>query len=228
MLHHLFGYEAKRKRSLRKAPDGALKEFLSVPFPAVQERVDNIPILAVDFETTGLSPVKDQILSIGYIGIENNEIRLASACHKVIQTRGKLAEENVVIHQITDDAKFQGESLQDAVEDLLQALAGKVMLVHYARIEKSFLEKACLQLYGMTPVFPIIDTLMIAKRRLDKRSVAYDPSELRLFTLRDRYALPRYNAHNALSDALATAELFFAEVAKMSGRSSPALKSVLL
>lgn len=228
MLNHLFGYEAKRKRYLRKAPDGALKEFLSIPFPAAQQRVDAIPILAVDFETTGLSPVQDQILSIGHIGIENNEIRLASACHKVIQTSGSLAEENVVIHQITDDAKFQGETLQNAVEDLLQALAGKVMLVHFARIEKSFLEKACLQLYGMAPVFPIIDTLMIAKRRLDNRSVAYGPSQLRLFTLRESYALPRYSAHNALSDALATAELFFAEVGEISGRDSPTLKSVLL
>jgi DNA polymerase-3 subunit epsilon len=228
MLHHLFGYEAKRKRCLRKAPPGVLKEFLSIPFPDIGERVDAIPILAVDFETTGLSPAKDQILSIGHIGIENNEIRLASACHTVIQTCGDLAEENVVIHQITDDIKYQGESIRDAVEDLLQALAGKVMLVHFARIEKSFLEKACVQLYGMAPVFPIIDTLMIAKRRLDKRSVPYDPSELRLFTLRERYSLPRYNAHNALSDALATAELFFAEVGKMSGRNAPALKSVLL
>lgn len=228
MLHHLFGYEAKRKRYLRKAPDGALKEFLSIPFPDMMQSVDSIPILSVDFETTGLNPVKDQILSIGYIGIESNEIRLASACHKVIQTSGNLAEENVVIHQITDDAKFQGETLRDAVEDLLQALTGKVMLVHFARIEKSFLEKACVQLYGMAPVFPIIDTLMIAKRRLDRRSAPYDPSELRLFTLRNRYALPRYNAHNALSDALATAELFFAEVGKMSGKNAPALKSVLL
>ena len=56
MLHHLFGYEAKRKRCLRKAPPGVLKEFLSIPFPDIGERVDAIPILAVDFETTGLSP----------------------------------------------------------------------------------------------------------------------------------------------------------------------------
>jgi len=228
MLDFLIGCEAKRKRLLKKAPDGALKDFLSVPFPDTKESVESAPILAVDFETTGLDPAKDQILSIGFILVENNEIKLSTAYHKVIRTKGALSEENVVIHQITDDTRTQGDTLQTAVEDLLKALTGKVMLVHFANIEKNFLNAACKKLYGVQPVFPIIDTLMLAKRRLDMGSAAYDPSELRLFNLRDKYKLPRYSAHNALSDALATAELFFAEVAKMNDKNSPPLKSVLL
>ena len=39
--------------------------------------------------------------------------------------------------------------------------------------------------------------------------------DLRLFNLRPRYNLPRYKAHNALSDAIATAELFMALAAEM-------------
>jgi len=228
MLNNWLGYEAKRKRLLRKAPDGALKEFLSVPFPCEKEKVENTPILAVDFETTGLDPNKDQILSVGHIKVDNFEIILGSAYHKIIQTTGSLSAENVVIHQITDDAKTQGETLKAVVENLLQALAGKVMLVHFGRIEKNFLNAACKEIYGMPPVFPIIDTLMLAKRRFDKQTAPYDPSELRLFTLRDRFSLPRYGAHNALSDALATAELFFAEIAKMNGKNPTPLKSVLI
>lgn len=228
MLDYYFGCESKRKRLLKKAPEGALKEFLSIPFPDIKESIENTPILAVDFETTGLDPMQDQILSIGYIGIEDNEIKLATGCHKIIKTQGNLNEDNVVIHQITDDAKSRGEILQAAVEDLLIALAGKVMLVHFATIEKHFLTAACKQLYGIAPVFPIIDTLMLAKRRHDRRSAAYDPSELRLSNLREKYLLPRYNAHNALSDALATAELFFAEISAMNDKRSPPLKSILL
>ncbi len=228
MLDFIIGYEAKRKRLLKKAPEGALKDFLATPFPDTSQSIADTPILAVDFETTGLDPATDQILSIGFILIENNEIKLSSAYHKVIRTKGPLSEKNVVIHQITDDAKSQGDSLQTAVEDLLLALTGKVMLVHFANIEKNFLNSACKKLYGIAPVFPIIDTLMLAKRRLDRHSAAYDPSELRLFNLRKKYMLPRYNAHNALSDALATAELFFAEVSIMNEKNSPPLKSILL
>lgn len=228
MLDFLLSNEAKRKRQLKKAPEGALKDFLSVPFPDSKESVDKAPILAVDFETTGLDAAKDQILSIGFILIENNAIKLSTAYHKVIRTKGALSEENVVIHQITDDTRHQGDTLQTAVEDLLKALTGKVMLVHFANIEKNFLNAACMKLYGVEPVFPIIDTLMLAKRRLDMGAAGYDPSELRLFNLRNKYELPRYSAHNALSDALATAELFFAEVATMNDKRSPPIKSVLL
>lgn len=227
MLDLLFGYEAKRKRLLKRAPEGVLKDFLSQPFPARNLPVDETPILAVDFETTGLDPNKDEILSVGDIIVENNEIRIGSAYHRIICTDSDLTEDNVVIHQITDDVKTQGETLQSVIENLLQSLAGKAMLVHFGRVERTFLEAACKKLYGMAPVFPIIDTLVLAKRRLDMRSVPYDPSELRLFNLRDRYGLPRYSAHNALSDALATAELFFAEVEHMNRKRSPPLKTVL-
>lgn len=227
MLDFLRGYEAKRKRLLKKAPDGVLKDFLSTPFPETSQSIADIPILAVDFETTGLNPAIDQILSIGFILIENNEIKLSSAYHKVVRSIGSLTEQNVVIHQITDDVRDQGDTLQTAVEELLKALAGKVMLVHFANIEKTFLTAACKKLYGVAPVFPIIDTLMLAKRRLDMGTAAYDPSELRLFNLRDKYQLPSYKAHNALIDAMATAELYFAEVGAMNHKRSPPLKSVL-
>ena len=62
----------------------------------------------------------------------------------------------------------------------------------------------------------MVDTLLIAKRRLDQRDVAYEPSELRLSNQRNFYQLPTYNAHNALSDAVATAELFLAQTATLS------------
>ncbi|RKZ67991.1 MAG: DNA polymerase III subunit epsilon [Gammaproteobacteria bacterium] len=228
MLQQMFGLEARRKRLLRKAPEGPIKDFLSVPFPDPKSSVENTSILAVDFETTGLDPVKDQILSVGSIVMNNSEIVLSSAYHQVICVEGDLKEENVVIHQITDDAKSKGEALEQVITDLLNNLAGKVMLVHFARIERNFLQRACKQLWGVAPVFPIIDTLMIAKRRLDKRGLPYQPSELRLSNLRDWHELPHFYAHNALNDALATAEVLMAEIELAKPDYSPPLKSILL
>jgi len=80
----------------------------------------------------------------------------------------------------------------------------------------------------MAPVFPIIDTLALAKRRLDKRDVAYDPSELRLANLRQKFELPEHHAHNALNDAIATAELFMAQMSKTNTDGKVTLQDVLL
>ena len=220
MLNHhpltrwLLGYEAQRKRMLKKAPDGPLRDFLSVPFPPLYTPFDQIPILAVDFETTGLDAVTDKLLSVGCVDLIDNQIKLASSYHQIINTKGRLKADNVTIHQITDDQKDQGQPLAEVIEQLLKRLAGKVMLVHFSRIERQFLQQACIELYGMAPPFPMIDTLVVAKKRLDKRDVAYDPSELRLSALRNKYGFPDHYAHNALNDAIATAELLLAQVSE--------------
>ena len=102
------------------------------------------------------------------------------------------------------------------------------MLVHFARIERQFLQQACLELYGFVPEFPMIDTLVIAKRQLDKRDISYDPSELRLSTLRNKYKLPDHHGHDALNDAIATAELLLAQMANRAGTDKALLKDMIL
>ncbi len=224
----LLGYEAKRKSLLKKAPPGPLFDYLSVPLPALNTPIDKVKILAVDFETTGLDAKQDKLLSVGFVTLKQHRISLKSSYHQIIKTKAQLEESNVIIHHITDSQKEKGQALAMVVEALLKELAGSVMLVHFARIEKQFLTQACLELYGMAPVFPIIDTLALAKRRLDKRDVAYDPSELRLSNLRNNFKLPEHHAHNALNDAIATAELFMVQMSKANKDGKITLQDVLL
>jgi len=228
LLGLFIGHEAKRKRLLKKAPKGALRDFLSVPFPDISTPIDRVEILSVDFETTGLDAKKDKLLSVGFILLKGQQMSLKTCYHQIIKTQAQLEESNVIIHHITDSQKDRGKALKIVVDGLLKALAGKVMLVHFARIEKQFLTQACYELYGMAPVFPMIDTLVLAKRRLDKRDVAYDPSQLRLTNLRHQLKLPEHHAHNALNDAIATAELFMAQMSKKNKDGKVTLKDVLL
>jgi DNA polymerase-3 subunit epsilon len=155
-------------------------------------------------------------------------MELKTCYHQIIKTKRQLEESNVIIHHITDSQKDQGIERKIVVDKLLRALAGKAMLVHFASIEKQFLAQACLKLYGISPIFPVIDTLAIAKSQLDKRDVAYDPSELRLSNLRHKYQLPEHQAHNALSDAIATAELFMAQMSERNKDNALYLKDVIL
>lgn len=203
-------HEKKRIALLEKAPEGPLKDFLSVPFPDEKGLITQTPIISVDFETTGLDAKKDKLLSVGYVKMVGNQINLATCFHQVINTQEKLCPSNVAIHQITDQEQNLGQSLETVVENLLTAMTGHVMLVHFANIEKNFLQQACKQLYGIAPVFPIIDTLMVEKRLRDSLHQEYGAEQLRLPRLREHYQLPGYYAHNALNDALATAELFLA------------------
>ena len=227
LIQYFFSLETQRKRLLTKAPEGPLKLYLSVPIINLEQPIMNSDILAVDFETTGLNAKQDNILSIGYVELAGSKIRLDSCYHQIVAAHCELEDDNVTIHNITDKEKASGRPLASVVEDLLAALAGKTMLVHYAQIEKTFLEQACIKLYGMAPIFPVIDTLALAKKRHDRCSQAYAPSRLHLSNLREEYGLPRYSAHNALNDAIATAELFMAKVQHSELKGHTKLKSLI-
>lgn len=228
MAWNPFGLEARRRRLLKKAPPGPLKDFLETPFPSRKSSIMEVPLLAVDFETTGLDPEKDHLLSVGYVQIDRGRVELHTARHRIIRSTRELAGDNVAVHQITDDQVARGLPLEEAMAELLGGLAGKVLLAHHAAVELGFLRRACERLWGLAPVVPAIDTLQLAKRLLEQRNQPYHGGELRLFNLRESFGLPRYQAHNALCDAIAAAELFLVQVANSYSRKPPPLKKFLL
>ena len=208
MFDFLLSINQLRSKALKQARHEVMRDYLSVPFPKPGQPWDEVEIVSLDFETTGLNPEQDQILSYGKVHIQRGIIRIASAHHQLIQAKDFIPESAAIIHHITDDQANAGLALVDALPELLQQLAGKVMLVHFKTIEQGFLDAACRRLYGTPFMIPIIDTLNLAERVYRRRNHAIPPSRLRLFNLRDDFHLPTYKAHNALNDAMTTAELF--------------------
>ena len=210
MLGRLLGKDYQRKKALARVKPGPLSDYLSTPFPDNSRDCREIEIVAIDLETTGLDPKKDDILSIGMVSIDSWGVKLKTSWHRIVRVDQAIPGESAVIHQITDDQAAAGAPIEELLPAVLQRMAGKPMVVHYSPIEQNFLSAACRKLYGAPFVVPTIDTLEIAQRVFERRNHLIQPGDLRLFNLRPRYNLPQYKAHNALSDALATAELFLA------------------
>jgi len=194
-----------------------MRDYLAVPFPKPSADYRQVSFVAVDLETTGLNPTKDHILSVGWVCLEGNRIDLGSARHRLVHSGRAIAEASAVIHQITDDEAARGEPLGEVLPELLADLAGKVMIAHHAAMERRFLNAACRRKCGTKLPLMVVDTQALARRTFERRHLSYKGSDLRLHALGERYNLPRYNAHNALSDALAAAELFLAQVAAKDG-----------
>lgn len=215
MLSGLFGAQAKRKRMLAQVTSGPLKEYYSTPFPEQASSIRDVRFAALDFETTGLEISQAHLVSLGLVEIENLGIKLASTWHEIIRTSRDLPENSTVIHQITDDMVRRGQDIKQTFDRLLVRLKGHVLIAHHAKIELGFLKKICKELYQQDFVIPVVDTQQLAKRQLQREQVTIKENTLRLFNLRDRYNLPSYKAHNALSDAVTTAELFLALVSEL-------------
>ena len=215
MWQRFFSKETLRKRALSRTAPGAMQDYLSVPFTDSKSDWRDTEIVALDLETTGLDPQKDHILSFGLVHLRHNTIHLGTAWHEIVQIEEQVPESSAVIHHITDDDSAAGRPLEELLPKLLRRLSGKVILVHYKNIEQNFIDAACRRLYGAPFVIPIIDTLPMALRLLQLRNHTIQPGNLRLFNLRPHFGLPQYKAHNALYDALATAELFLAMAAEI-------------
>lgn len=213
MLGSLFGGGGRSGRSPRsKFATGALKEFYEVPAPHPSTSFDQLPLLAVDVETTGLKPEQHQIVSIGWVPVTGRVIELGGAGYTVIRgTEGFTVGSSAVIHHLTDDELAVGIGLEEALVQLLDALKGRALLAHFAPMEKNFLSAACQEYFGAPLQLPVVDTFAIERRHMEKMSTYPRGEDLRLARVRARYGLPQYSNHQALTDALACAELFLAQ-----------------
>ncbi len=206
----------RRRHAARHCPPGSLREALAAPLPAAGQAIAHSRFLAVDLETTGLDPEHDRILSIGWVAMDGACIDLATADQRLVRAEGPVPEASAVIHRITDQRAASGMALDAALEALFRALAGRVMVAHHAALEIGFLEQACQRLYGVRPPLPIVDTLRLAETALRRAGQPIPAHGLRLHTLRARYNLPAYRAHDALFDAIAAGELFAALLSRQS------------
>lgn len=203
------------------ARDERLQRFYQSGAVAPQTPIEGVPLVALDVETTGLDFKRDAIVSIGLMPFTLQRIRCADAHYHVVKPVSELHAKSVAFHRLTHSDLSQAPRLDSLLDDILQVMAGRVVVVHYRNIERSFLDETVRYYLNENLHFPVIDTMELEARlhRGANRPGWFDrlrgkkPASLRLADSRLRYGLPVYQAHHALTDALATAELLQAQIA---------------
>lgn len=203
------------------AQDPRLRAFYAQGIPAGDSPLQDVPMAALDVETTGLDISHDEIVSIGVVPMTMTHIQASASRYWVVRPIGELTPESITIHAITHSQIETAPDLSVILDEVLQALAGRIIVVHCRAIERGFLDAALKTRLGEGIEFPTIDTM-----ELEARLYRKPPSllarltgrrkqtvSIRLAASRARYRLPRYRAHHALTDALASAELLQAQVA---------------
>jgi DNA polymerase-3 subunit epsilon len=226
-LHRLLPREWHRRRLARTVPAGPLRRFYDVAFPPAQARWRELEFVALDLETTGRDPRTEEIVSAGWVLLRGGVIDLATATRRLVRPSKAMPEGSAVIHAITDDEAVAGESPCAVIADLLDVLAGRVLIAHYAATERGFVDAACRRCFGGGLIVPTVDTLQLGHRSFVRQGREPGRGDLRLAALRQRYNLPQYASHDALIDAMAAAELFLAQVEELSDTGAVPLRAVL-
>lgn len=213
-----FDWQSHYKALAHDAKNEHLKAFYTQAYGNTNTPIKAVEFVALDFETTGLNSEVDDIVSVGLVPFSMQRVYCKHAKHWVVQPRKSLSEESIVIHGITHSEVDDAPDLTSKLAPLLNALSGKIVVVHYAAIERHFLNNALLARINEGIQFALVDTMELEQRALRARQgligrlFNQKVGSLRLTDSRARYSLPAYHNHNALTDALATAELLIAQM----------------
>ena len=161
----------------------------------------------------------DAVVAVGWVPVVDGSVLLGEARHRVVRPPGGTqVGDSAALHGITDDALAHAPPLADVLPELLAALCGRVLLAHHAPVELGFLGRAVRTSYGCDLPVTTVDTMRLQHRLLAGGHGEVPPGALRLDGCRRHFGLPRYRAHDALTDALATAELLRAQAAELGRR----------
>ncbi|SDO21520.1 3'-5' exonuclease [Vreelandella arcis] len=206
----------------------SLKRFFTTPPPSLDTPIAEVPMVALDMETTGLDERRHAIVSIGLVPFTLGRIKLAERRYWVVKPPRPLDEKSITFHHITHSEIANAPDLEAITDTLLDAIAGRIVVVHFRHIERPFLDAAIKARRGEGVMFPVIDTMSLEARIYRqklwarfRRWLGRPPVSIRLDASRRRYGLPSYQGHHALVDALATAELFQAQIATHYEPSTP-------
>ena len=193
----------------------------------LHQPISTVNLLALDIEMTGLDPKKNQMVSIGIIPIINAQIQPKLAQYKLIKIQGSVGQ-SAVIHGVLDNDLKNALSIQEILLWLFKQCEDKALVAHHAPLDLQFLQRALLSTQIHSQPLLAIDTLHIDKERQLRQHQVLETGSLRLNACRSRYNLPIYNAHNALTDALACAELLLAQLSQMGGMEDITLAQLLI
>jgi DNA polymerase-3 subunit epsilon len=178
-------------------------------------------LVSLDFEATGLDLQRDKIISFGAVPIHNARIDVGDAVYQIVDPEEvPPSPESIVVHGLRPMDLAGAPSIEVARRTLSDALAGRFLVTWWAPVEAAFLDR----IFGgglrswMRRAIDVRELLIV----LEGRSVA----QLTLSQAAERFGVPVASAHNALDDALVTAQLFLVMAAKLPKR-GPSVRDLL-
>ena len=152
-----------------------------------------------DLETTGFSSIKDKIIEIGAVKVENGVItdKFSTFVNPKVPIPFKITN----LTGITDDMVMEAPDIETILPQFLEFVGDAVLVAHNASFDVSFIEQNC-RYQDITPDFTSVDTVAMARILLPTLS------KFKLNVVANALHISLENHHRAVDDAGATAEIF--------------------
>ena len=154
----------------------------------------------VDIETTGLSPVNDEIIEIGAIKVKNNEI--IDEYEQLIKIDRILNPFITNLTGITNEMLKTGKVPMLVFKEFVEFVGKDVIIGHNVNFDLGFLNDKCKKYINYDLNNDYVDTMYLAKK-LVPNSINY-----KLGTLANYFNVSYEGAHRGLKDVEITYEVY--------------------
>ncbi len=183
-------------------------------------RWEEVVFWALDLETSGLEVRSDRILQVALVPIRHGTIRYGERYASLVRPPGlqELSTEGIRAHHILPADLEHAPPVAQVLPEVDRRLREGALVLHYRRLDLAFLRAAYRREGRDWPRPKVVDTVDLLLRMNQKAQMFRPhatPTRTALSEARAGLGLPAYPSHDALSDALATAELFLLLRAKL-------------
>ena len=181
---------------------------MSRPSPARRSpagRWQQAEFVSLDFETTGLDPVRDGIISFGIVPIRNGRVVVGERIYREVSPGVDPSPESVKVHGLRATDLRDIQPIEEVASVLHRALDGRFVVAWAAEVEAAFLARV----FGRRARWwrrRIVDARVLA-HSVERDGVG-DARSYTLSAVAERFGVPVHSPHDALDDALTTAQVF--------------------
>jgi DNA polymerase-3 subunit epsilon len=201
----------------------SLDRFQALPRCDASTLLSACRFVVLDVETTGLNLFSDRLIAIGAVTVTNGLLELGQGFEVVLQQNTPSSVENILIHGIGGTEQITGRDPAEALLLFLQFAGNSPLVAYHAEFDRTMMARATKTFLGMAIDNPWIDLALIApalypaiassRRALDDWTAAFN--------------IENTNRHNAVADALATAQLLLPLLARAQASGASRLRDLL-
>lgn len=181
-----------------------LNTWLALPPPQLATTVTKSRYVVVDVETSGLNMAEDRLISIGAVAVESGQIVLGDCFYVILQQAIASDKENILLHGITSSAQIEGVPASDGLLDFLEFVQKAPIIAFHVTFDRTMIQRALRQFLGIAFKHPWLDMAYVMPALNPPLASSYHSLDDWIV----HYAIRNEARHNALADAMVTAQLF--------------------
>jgi DNA polymerase-3 subunit epsilon len=194
----------RRKPQLSPEQLRRFEAWQALPPVALDVPVSATRCVVVDVETTGLNLMQDRLISIGAVAVVNGKVALGDSFYVVLQQRAASEKDNILLHGIGTSAQLEGDPPAEALLAFLEYLGKSPLIAFHVTFDETMIKRALRDYLGLNFKHPWLDLAYVMPG-------LHPPLARKHRALDDwigHFGIRVDARHNALADALATAQLF--------------------